>query len=48
VVGPGRHLWRTPHRQAFLVDHAGTSRLSPEQGEAMAEAIEDGVELYFT
>ncbi|KRE95521.1 hypothetical protein ASG76_07725 [Nocardioides sp. Soil774] len=48
VVGPGRHLWRTPHGQAFLVDHAGTSRLSPEQGEAIAEAIEDGVEVYFT
>jgi hypothetical protein len=47
VVGPGRHLWRTPHGQAFLVDHSGTSRLSPEQGEAMAEAIEDGVEVYF-
>ena len=47
VVGPGRHLWRTPHGLAFLVDHAGTSRLDPEQGDAMAEAIEDGVELYF-
>lgn len=48
VVGPGRHLWRTPHGRAFLVDHTGTSRLTEHQGTAMAEAITDGVELYFT
>jgi hypothetical protein len=48
VVGPGRHLWRTPHGQAFLVDHTGTTRLTAHQSAAMAEAIEDGVELYFT
>ncbi|PUA80174.1 hypothetical protein C7S10_16710 [Nocardioides currus] len=48
VVGPGRHLWRTPHGQAFLVDHTGTTRLSSSQAAAMADAIEDGVELYFT
>lgn len=47
VVGPGRHLWRTPHGQAFLVDHTGTTRLTEHQAAAMAEAIEDGVELYF-
>ncbi|WP_457187663.1 hypothetical protein [Nocardioides sp. P5_E3] len=47
VVGPGRHLWRAPHGQAFLVDHTGTTRLTEQQGTAMAEAIEDGVELYF-
>ena len=47
VVGPGRHLWRTPQGQAFLVDHTGTTRLSADQAAAMAEAIEDGVELYF-
>ena len=47
VVGPGRHLWRTPHGQAFLVDHTGTTRLPAHQAAAMAEAIEDGVELYF-
>ena len=46
VVGPGRHLWQTPHGQAFLVDHTGTSRLTTQQGRAMAEAIQDGVELY--
>jgi hypothetical protein len=48
VVGPGRHLWRTPHGRAFLVDRTGTTRLTEQQGTAMAEAIEDGVELYFT
>jgi hypothetical protein len=48
VVGPGRHLWRTPHGHAFLLDHTGTTRLTEQQGTAMAEAIEDGVELYFT
>lgn len=48
VVGPGRHLWRTPHGQALLVDHTGTTRLTTHQAAAMAEAIEDGVELYFT
>ncbi|GAB3026640.1 hypothetical protein GCM10011376_13300 [Nocardioides flavus (ex Wang et al. 2016)] len=48
VVGPGRHLWRTPHGQAFLVDHTGTRRLSKDQASAMADAIKDGVELYFT
>src|SRR6478735_1181216 len=48
VVGPGRHLWLTSHGQAFLVDHTGTTKLTEQQGRAMAEAIEDGVELYFT
>jgi hypothetical protein len=48
VVGPGRHLWRTPHGQAFLVDHTGTTKLTDQQGASMTEAIEDGVELYFT
>ena len=48
VVGPGRHLWRTPHGQAFLVDHTGTTRLTEMQGGAMADAIEDGVELYLS
>ncbi len=48
VVGPGRHLWRTPYGQAFLVDHTGTRRIADRQASAMAEAIEDGVELYVT
>ncbi|RYC14839.1 hypothetical protein [Nocardioides zhouii] len=48
VVGPGRHLWRTPHGQAFLVDHTGTTRLTADQAAAMTEAIGDGVELYFS
>lgn len=47
VVGPGRHLWRTPHGLAYLVDHAGTTRLTEQQAIARAEAP-DGVELYFT
>jgi hypothetical protein len=47
VVGPGRHLWRTPHGLAYLVDHTGTHRLTEQQATAMAEAP-DGVELYFT
>ncbi|GAA1924665.1 hypothetical protein [Nocardioides hwasunensis] len=48
VVGPGRHLWRTPHGRAFLVDHTGTTRVSAAQAAAMDAAIDDGVELYFT
>jgi hypothetical protein len=48
VTGPGRHLWRTSHGLAFLVDHTGTRRLADGQAEAMVEAIEDGVELYFS
>jgi hypothetical protein len=48
VIGPGRHLWRTSHGLAFLVDHTGTRRLADGQAEAMVEAIEDGVELYFS
>jgi hypothetical protein len=48
VVGPGRHLWRTPHGQAFLVDHTGTRRVADHEASAMAESIVDGVELYFT
>ena len=47
VVGPGRHLWRTPHGLAYLIDHTGTTRLTPEQADAMAESSDDGVELYF-
>ena len=38
---------RTPHGQAFLVDHTGTNRLTREQADAIAEAAE-GVEIYFT
>jgi hypothetical protein len=48
VVGPGRHLWRTPHGRAFLVDHSGTTQLPAAQAAAMLAAIDDGVELYFT
>ena len=48
VVGPGRHLWRTPHGQAYLVDHRGTHRLTRGQGDLMAGAASDGVEIYYT
>ena len=47
VAGPGRHLWCTPHGQAFLVDHTGTTRLTREQADTIAEAP-DGVEIYFS
>jgi len=47
VVGPGRHLWRTPHGLAYLVDGTGTTRLTDHQATAMAEAPE-GVEIYVT
>jgi hypothetical protein len=48
VVGPGRHLWRTPHGQTLLVDHTGTHRINPHEASAMADAIDDGIELHFT
>ncbi|CUR60744.1 conserved hypothetical protein [metagenome] len=48
VVGPGRHLWQSPHGQACLVDPTGTHRITQDQAQSMAEAIKDGVELYFT
>ena len=48
VAGPGRHLWTTPHGQAFLVDHTGTTRLTPHQADVMTEAADDNVEIYWT
>ena len=47
VAGPGRFLWRTPHGQHVLVDHTGTTRLTPRQAEVMEDAPE-GVEIYRT
>jgi hypothetical protein len=47
VVGPGRHLWRTPHGKHFLVDHTGTHRLTDHQADVMTQAP-DGVEIYWT
>jgi len=47
VAGPGRHLWTTPHGQVFLVDHTGTTRLSPHQADVMSDAPE-GVEIYWS
>ncbi len=46
VVGPGRHLWTTPHGLALLVDHTGTRRLAEQEADAMLHAPE-GVEIYF-
>lgn len=47
VAGPGRHLWRTPHGLALLVDHTGTTRLTPHQADVMDDAS-DGVEIYWS
>ena len=47
VVGPARHLWRTPHGLTYLVDHTGTTRIPEHHATAMTDAAEDGVELYF-
>ncbi|MCY7401733.1 MAG: hypothetical protein LH477_12430 [Nocardioides sp.] len=47
VVGPGRHLWVTPHGLTLLVDHTGTHRLDEHQADAMVNAP-DGVEIYFS
>jgi hypothetical protein len=47
VAGPGRHLWTTPHGHAYLVDHTGTTRLTPHQADVMADAP-DEVEIYWT
>jgi hypothetical protein len=48
VVGPGRHLWRTPHGQTLLVDHTGTHHIDPHEADAMTDAIDHGVELYYS
>jgi hypothetical protein len=39
--------YRVRLRQALLVDHTGTHRINPHEASAMADAIDDGVELYF-
>jgi hypothetical protein len=36
VVGPGRYLWRKPHRQSLPRRPPGTKRLDDGQAEAMA------------
>jgi hypothetical protein len=41
-----RWVWRTRHRRYFLVDHRGTHRLDPQQGEMLFDAPR-GLELYF-
>lgn len=47
TVGPGRHLWQTPHGLCFLVDHLGTRRLDAKQTELMLTAP-PGVEIYLS
>lgn len=47
VVGPGRHLWTTPHGLTVLVDHTGTHPLDDHQADAINHAP-DGVEIYFS
>ncbi|CAM3247363.1 hypothetical protein NODU109028_06500 [Nocardioides dubius] len=44
-VGEGRYLWTTPHGLAFLVDHTGTRRISPEVAEMIRQAPL-GVDVY--
>jgi hypothetical protein len=36
----GRHrfVWRTPHGRHFLVDHTGTHKLDPVQGDMLLDA----------
>lgn len=46
VVGPGRHIWITPHGLALLVDHTGARRLDDREADAVLGAP-DGVEIYF-
>lgn len=45
TVGPGRHLWQTPHGLSFLVDHTGTHRLDDAQADLILTAP-PGVEIY--
>ena len=47
VVGPGRHLWRTPYGLAYLVDHNGTRSLSEAEADLILSAP-PGVEIYVT
>jgi hypothetical protein len=45
--GRGRYLWRTPHGRYYIVDHRGTHKLNPAQGNMQFHAP-PGLELYFT
>lgn len=45
TVGPGRHLWQTPHGLSYLVDHTGTHRLDDTQADLILTAP-PGVEIY--
>jgi hypothetical protein len=45
TIGPGRHLWQTPHGLSYLVDHEGTRKLDDDQADLILTAP-DGVEIY--
>ena len=45
TVGPGRHLWQTPHGLSYLVDHHGTRRLTDNEADLILTAP-PGVEIY--
>ncbi len=45
TIGPGRHLWQTPHGLSYLVDHTGTRKLDDDQADLILTAPE-GVEIY--
>ncbi|KRE99115.1 hypothetical protein ASG88_15400 [Nocardioides sp. Soil777] len=45
TIGPGRHLWQTPHGLSYLVDHEGTRKLDDDQADLILTAPE-GVEIY--
>lgn len=51
MVSPGGDCFPWTPRSATRgvdYDHAGTTRLTDDQAESMAQAIDDGVELYFS
>ncbi len=43
--GEGRYVWLTPHGLGFLVDHAGSHRIHPEEARMILDAP-PGVDLY--
>ena len=45
TIGPGRHLWQTPHGLCYLVDAGGTRRLDDTQADLVLHAP-PGVEVY--
>ncbi len=45
TIGPGRHLWQTPHGLCYLVDHTGTHRIDDAHADLVLSAP-DGVEIH--